>query len=129
MSQQCMRVFSTAFKESAVLRLGAGERLAEVARELGIARKLLYEWRAAYRRFGLAGLNRRRGPKPRSARASPDAAPGRVGAKDYSSAPLTEPDVRATHPALWIDISEVQRELNRNLRAVKPRRRRDRSFS
>src|SRR5271168_2928757 len=36
--------------------------------------------------------------------------PRRVGAKDYSSAPLTEPDVRATHPALWIDISEVQRE-------------------
>src|SRR5271170_419370 len=43
----------------------------------------------------------------------------RVGAKDYSSAPLTEPDVRASHPALWIDISEVQRELNRNLRRVK----------
>lgn len=36
----------------------------------------------------------------------------RVGAKDYSSAPLTEPDVRASHPALWIDISEVQRELD-----------------
>ena len=74
MSQQAMRVFSTAFKESAVLRLGAGERLAEVARELGIARKLLYEWRAAYRGFGLAGLNRRRGSKPRSARAGLDAA-------------------------------------------------------
>src|SRR5271168_4527940 len=43
----------------------------------------------------------------------------RVGAKDYSSAPLTEPDVRASHSALWIDISEVQRELNRNLRRVK----------
>ena len=83
MSQQCMRVFSTVFKESAVLRLGAGERLAEVARELGIARKLLYEWRAAYRRFGLAGLNRRRGPKPRGARASPDAAPA-------TPAPLSE---------------------------------------
>src|SRR5271163_798419 len=64
---------------------------------------------------------------PRAASRSPWV--GRVGAKDYSSAPLTEPDVRATHPALWIDISEVQRELNRNLRAVKPRRRRDRSFS
>ena len=75
MSQQCMRIFSTAFKESAVLRLGTGERLAEVARELGIARKLLYEWRAAYRKLGLSGLNRRRGPKPRGARASPDAAP------------------------------------------------------
>src|SRR3984957_11932703 len=39
----------------------------------------------------------------------------RVGAKDYSFAPLTEPDMRATHPALLIDISEVQRELERNL--------------
>jgi transposase len=83
MSQQCMRAFSTAFKESTVLRLGTGERLAEVARELGIARKLLYEWRAAYRRFGLAGLNRRRGPKPRSARVSQDAAP-------TTPAPLSE---------------------------------------
>ena len=83
MSQQAMRAFSTAFKESAILRLGAGERLAEVARELGIARKLLYEWRAAYRRFDLAGLNRRRGPKPRSARVSQDVAP-------TTPAPLSE---------------------------------------
>jgi transposase len=83
MSQQAMRVFSTAFKESAVLRLGAGERLAAVARELGIARKLLYEWRGAYRKLGVAGLNRRRGPKPMSARASPDAAPA-------TPAPLSE---------------------------------------
>ena len=75
MSQRAMRVFSTTFKESAVLRLAAGERLAEVARGLGIARKLLYEWRGAYRKLGAAGLNRRRGPKPMSARASPDAAP------------------------------------------------------
>lgn len=83
MSQQGMRSFSTAFKESAVLRLTAGERLAAVAGELGIARKLLYEWRAAYRKIGLAGLNRRRGPKPMSARASPDAAPA-------TPAPLSE---------------------------------------
>ena len=83
MSQQGMRVFSTAFKESAVLRLTAGERLAEVARELGIARKLLYEWRGAYRKLGAAGLNRRRGPKPMSARARPDAAPA-------TPAPLSE---------------------------------------
>jgi transposase len=54
-----------------------------VARELGIARKLLYEWRAAYRRFDLAGLNRRRGPKPRSARVSQDVAP-------TTPAPLSE---------------------------------------
>ena len=58
---------------------------------------------------------------PDEARGTLAAATGvcRVGAKDYSFAPLTEPDMRATHPALWIDISEVQRELERNLRRVK----------
>ena len=75
MSQQGMRTFSTEFKEGVVLRLEAGERLAAVADELEIKRKLLYEWRAAYRKLGAAGLNRKRGPKPGGARASPDAAP------------------------------------------------------
>ena len=37
--------------------------------------------------------------------------PGRVGAEDYSPAPLTEPDVRASHPALWIGLSEWQQQL------------------
>ncbi len=75
MSQQGMRTFSTEFKEAVVLRLEAGERLAAVADELEIRRKLLYEWRAAYRKLGAAGLNRKRGRKPGRARASPDAAP------------------------------------------------------
>src|ERR1019366_4643233 len=44
---------------------------------------------------------------------------GRVGAKDCSFAPLTEPDMRASHPALWIDMSELQHELGRDLRRVK----------
>ena len=57
--------------------------MAEVARELGIARKLLHEWRGAYRKLGVAGLNRRRGPKPPRARASADAAPA-------TPAPLSE---------------------------------------
>ena len=43
--------------------LRAGERLAAVADELKIKRKLLYEWRDAYRAMGVAGLNRKRGPK------------------------------------------------------------------
>ena len=64
MSDQPQRVFSTEFKERIVLRLDAGERLAAVADELGVRRKLLYEWRHAYRRLGVAGLNRKRGPKP-----------------------------------------------------------------
>ena len=78
MSQQAMRQFSTEFKQSTVLRLEAGERLAAVADELKIKRKLLYEWRAAWRKLGVAGLNRKRGPKRGflAARASPDGAPG-----------------------------------------------------
>jgi len=36
MSDQRQRAFSTAFKESVVLRLRAGERLAALADELGI---------------------------------------------------------------------------------------------
>jgi len=64
MSAQAQRAFSTEFKERTVLRLAAGERLAALADELGIRRKLLYQWRHAYRRQGIAGLNRKRGPKP-----------------------------------------------------------------
>ncbi len=64
MSDQPQRAFSTAFKESVILRIEAGERLAAVAEELGIRRKLLYQWRHAYRKHGVAGLNRKRGPKP-----------------------------------------------------------------
>src|SRR6516164_8024303 len=75
MSQQGMRRFSTELKKSVVLRLEAGERIAAVADELKIRRKLIYEWRAAYRRLGESGLNRKRGRKPGWARASPDAAP------------------------------------------------------
>ena len=83
MSDQGMRAFSTEFKEAVVLRLEAGERIAAVSDELRIRRKLLYEWRAAYRKLGAAGLNRKRGRKPGGARASPDAAPA-------TPAPLTE---------------------------------------
>jgi transposase len=62
-SKQVQRAFSTEFKSSVIQRIEAGERLAAVAVELGIRRKLLYEWRAAYRTLGAAGLNRKRGPK------------------------------------------------------------------
>ena len=55
---------STEEKEALVRRLGAGERIAAVAAEAGVLRKSLYEWRAAYRAMGAAGLNRKRGPKP-----------------------------------------------------------------
>ena len=42
----------------------------------------------------------------------------RVGTKDWSPVFLTEPDVRFTHPAPWIGVSELQRKLVRDLRRV-----------
>ncbi len=71
MSLRGMRAFSTEFKQAVVLRLEAGERIAAVSDELKVRRKLLYEWRASYRKLGVAGLNRKRGRKPGGARASP----------------------------------------------------------
>ena len=64
MSKQVPRIFTTEFKERAVLRLEAGASASALATELGVRRKLLYDWRQAYREHGVAGLNRKRGPKP-----------------------------------------------------------------
>jgi transposase len=58
------RTFSPAFKQAAVARVEAGEALAFVARSLNITRKILYDWRNAFRAEGLAGLSRKRCRKP-----------------------------------------------------------------
>ena len=87
MSHTGMRTFTTDFKQGVVLRLEAGERLAAVADELKIKRKLLYDWRKAYRAMGLAGLNRKRGPKGiLAARASSEAAPAPDASSELSRA-------------------------------------------
>ena len=66
----------------------SGEALAAVSKQLGIARKLLYEWRWAWRRHGAAGLNRRRGPKAGLRRKIATGDP--PGAALASSAPSAE---------------------------------------
>ena len=58
------RLLSREEKEGLVRRMEAGERVGALARETGILRKSLYEWRAAWRAMGVAGLNRKRGPQP-----------------------------------------------------------------
>ena len=55
MSDRTPRLFTTQFKERAVLRLEAGEQFSALAAELGVRRKLLYDWRKAYRQLGVAG--------------------------------------------------------------------------
>lgn len=94
MSKQPQRVLDTAAKEALLLRHASGETLGRLARETGILRKSLYEWRDAYRCFGVAGLNRKRGPKPGGkadgekppARPVSGAPPGPDGAPDTGRA-------------------------------------------
>lgn len=59
-----IRVLTSQEKEALILRLEAGEAVLPLAKEAGVLRKSLYEWRAWYRQEGIAGLNRKRGPKP-----------------------------------------------------------------
>jgi transposase len=58
------RQFPTAFKLKAIKRVERGEGVLPVARELGIARKLLHDWIKAWKAHGPEGLNRKPGPKP-----------------------------------------------------------------
>ncbi len=88
------RQFSNAFKERVVLRLEGGEKIAAVAEETGVRRKLLYQWRDAYRSMGTAGFNRKRGPKPgtRSARASSGATPSVLSSASDAAPFAAAPD-------------------------------------
>ena len=74
MSKRWLRKFSIEFKAGLLERVERGERVRAVAREAGVARQLIEDWRKAFRAYGLAGLNRKRGRKP-GWRAPPSAFP------------------------------------------------------
>jgi len=80
MSEQ--RVFSWEFKERVVRRMLAGESVTALHHELQIKRSVLYRWRDAYRKEGVAGLQRVGGrppgvPKPSRPAADPGVAAAR----------------------------------------------------
>ncbi|MGL5117162.1 MAG: helix-turn-helix domain-containing protein, partial [Beijerinckiaceae bacterium] len=80
LQSKTVRIFSTPFKLEVIERIEAGAVMASLARELGINRKLLYDWHGSWRKSGVDGLNRKRGPRPGSKRkVTPFPAPeGRV---------------------------------------------------
>jgi transposase-like protein len=53
--------FSREFKLEALRRMEAGESVSVLARELGVSRKSIYQWRDRYRAGGSKAL-----PRPRS---------------------------------------------------------------
>jgi len=57
------RRYERAFKVAVLERMAAGENVSALSRELGIRRKLLYQWRDAVRRGGIAALRGRGRPR------------------------------------------------------------------
>jgi transposase len=119
-SKQPQRAFSTEFKVRVVQRIESGERLSAVSDEMGIRRKLLYEWRAAYRALGAAGLNRKRGPKPGGERFSGSprgrpsaAAPPSSGVASSSARPRGEPAAADDLSLAQARITELERVIGR----------------
>jgi transposase-like protein len=66
MGEQKNRQFSGEFKSAAVGRMQAGESPSALARELGVKRKLLYEWKKRVEAGGAQNLRQsgRPGPVP-----------------------------------------------------------------
>lgn len=56
------RRFSRAFKLAALARMAAGENVSALARELGVRRKYLYQWRERFRVGGEVALRARGRP-------------------------------------------------------------------
>lgn len=54
--EQSRRRFSREFKLAAVRSMSAGTNIAQLARDLGISRKGLYEWRNQFSKGGVAAL-------------------------------------------------------------------------
>ena len=61
------REYPTALKYAALARLAAGESVAEVARDLQLAGRLLYAWRDKVRKGGSAALRGLGRPRKRAA--------------------------------------------------------------
>lgn len=62
MTAERVRLFSREYKLAALRRMLAGENVSALARELGVARKYLYQWRERFRIGGPEALRRRGRP-------------------------------------------------------------------
>ena len=89
MSEEAKRRFSREYKVAAVRRMLAGENVSALARELGVRRKYLYQWRDRFRLGGAIAL-RSRG-RPTKAEVLAMQAPG-VSSAGETMPPPAPPD-------------------------------------
>lgn len=62
MAEESARRYSREFKLAALARMAAGENVSALARELGVLRKCLYQWRERYRIGGEIAVRSRGRP-------------------------------------------------------------------
>ena len=111
--KQPNRVFPAAFKIAAIGRMAAGDAVLPLARELGLSRKLLHQWRKAWDAHGPAGLNRKRGRKPGLQKALAAANPATPAPKGVSGelaaarARIAELERKVGQQALDIDFFQL----------------------
>ena len=91
------RSFSREFKLEAAARMEAGERVSALSRELGVCRKLLYEWRDRLRAGGAEALR----PKGRPRTSETLAAP--ASEAEASRRKIAELERKVGQQALMID--------------------------
>ena len=65
------RKYSVDFKQEAVHLMAGATSIVGLAKQLGVRRKLLYQWREQFQAEGRAGLERRRGRPPGSKSQAP----------------------------------------------------------
>ena len=109
------RVFTWEFKESVARRMLDGESVTALHHELQIKRSVLYRWRDAYRKAGVAGLQRARGRPP----GVPNPPRPAANAEDAAARRIAELERKIGQQALDLDF------FRRAFKRVKELRRKD----
>lgn len=114
------RTHSPAFKLAALSRMEGGENVCALALELGVKRKLLYDWRDRFRRYGEAGLRGRGRPKrgtaplqEGSARAPAVGPAGSAAEGDLAAAKLRIAELERKIGQQAVDLDFFQQALRR----------------
>lgn len=108
------RVFSLEFKQSVAQRIMNGESVTALHHQFQIKRSVLYRWRDAYRKDGVAGLQRRIGRPSGLAPPRPGASP-----KQAATRRIAELERKIGQQALDLDF------LRRAFKRVKESRRKN----
>lgn len=113
MGKEDQRRFSREFKLSVLERMAAGEKVSALSRELGIARKCLYQWRDRYRLGGAVALRSRgrmtkaealaMGPAPVTSGAGPKPPPEPPGELARTRRQIAELERKVAQQALDLD--------------------------